>query len=281
MVKAFSKDILKNLRDGDWKQRPASASFSSEYDSATSSGDAMDMEGAGAAAEEVEDIEDDKRIEGTTAYLPPEVVLGAFPTVAADAWALGCVTYQCLSGRPPLLEADDEATRNRIVSFDGFGANKTVSETKNEVDRLFEDSHASSIPVVARDMIKSLLDRNPLKRPGMNQIAECDFFTVNVFALYSQPAYPLDVGSVSPVPNSNWARRQYSSIWAALPEAYNVSLPEEPNANDTRFPGPFTDAPIAEGEEATGFFSSSGNLPSTAAESLGKRPVRTMPLPPS
>ena len=46
-------------------------------------------------AEEEEDI----RVEGTTAYLPPEVVVGAFPTSAADAWALGCVMYQCLSGR--------------------------------------------------------------------------------------------------------------------------------------------------------------------------------------
>ncbi|EEC49590.1 predicted protein, partial [Phaeodactylum tricornutum CCAP 1055/1] len=64
------------------------------------------------------DTDEDLRIEGTTAYLPPEVVMGAFPNFAADSWALGCVLYQCLSGRPPLLEMDETATRHRIVTFD-------------------------------------------------------------------------------------------------------------------------------------------------------------------
>ena len=45
-----------------------------------------------------EEIEEDFRIEGTSAYLPPEVVLGAIPTPAADTWALGCLLYQCLTG---------------------------------------------------------------------------------------------------------------------------------------------------------------------------------------
>ncbi|OEU08472.1 kinase-like protein, partial [Fragilariopsis cylindrus CCMP1102] len=60
----------------------------------------------------------DLRIEGTTIYLPPEVISGSFPTLAADSWALGCVLYQCLTGRPPIIEVDETLAKNRIVSFD-------------------------------------------------------------------------------------------------------------------------------------------------------------------
>lgn len=278
MVKKYAKDILKNLRDGDWKQRPQQASISG-YESAASM---EDVETHGSShGDKINESEDDLRVEGTTAYLPPEVVLGSFPTFAADSWALGCVMFQCLSGRPPLLEADDEATKNRIVSFDVKEA--AAGETKTEIDMLFEDHHASGIPTEAREVIKSLLDRNPTKRLSMNQLAESDFFTSDVFSLYTQPAYPLDVGSVSPAPNSNWARRQFSSIWAPQPEAYNVSLPDEPIANDTRFPGTFSDTPIPEGEERSGFYTSSGSLPTAAAESMGKlaRARKMMPLPPT
>jgi serine/threonine protein kinase len=223
---------------------------------------------------------DDMRIEGTTAYLPPEVVMGAFPTTAADSWALGCVMYQCLSGRPPLLEADDEATKNRIVSFD---VAETSVQSKSELDRLFEDKHASGISSEARDMIRSLLDRDALKRPGMNELAEHSFFTSNVFELYSQPAYPLDVGNVSPTPNAQWARRQFSSIWAPQPEAYDISMPDDfDGMNGDIFSRLSCDAPIPEGEESSGYFSPSGKPPHTAAAaSHGSHAGRAMLLPPS
>ena len=286
-MKKYAKDILKNLRDGDWKQRPPAAVASSSgsgYDSVTSSEDAMEKEEGSAPDDSVGGTFDDMRVEGTTAYLPPEVVLGSYPSFAADSWALGCVMFQCLSGRPPLLEADDEATRNRIVSFDVTEPGS--SESKTEVDRLFDDSHSSGIPEEARSVIRSLLDRNPTQRPSMTELAESDFFgSTNVYSLYSQPAYPLDVGTVSPAPNANWARRQFSSIWAPQPEAYNVSLPDEGLAIvDPRLTGLFSDAPIPEGDERVGFFTSTGShLSSITADSssVGSPSVRRrMPLPP-
>jgi serine/threonine protein kinase len=278
MIKTVAKDILKNLRDGDWKARPPSVTSSSGYDS-TSSNDAMEEDSVvgGLTDDPGEDEEEDIRIEGTTAYLPPEVVMGAFPTMAADAWALGCVTYQCLSGRPPLLEADDDATRNRIVSFDFNN-----SQSESEIECLFEDKHAAGITSEARDLIKSLLNRDPSKRPDMNQLAEHAFFKSNVFALYSQPAYPLDVGTVSPTPSAQWARRQFSSIWAPQPATYNLSVPDGSTSDSNAFAGPTSDSPIPESEEASGLFSPSGKLPSTAAATAGKLTERKfLPLPPS
>lgn len=241
-IKSIAKDILKTLRDGGWKQ---GASLKSD-----DTDDPMDED---TVASEQEDM----RIEGTTAYLPPEVVMGAYPTTTADSWALGCVLYQCLSGRPPLLEGDDTATRNRIVSFDAH-------ESSNEVDRLFQDKHAIGILPEAKDLIKSLLEREPSKRPGMHQTAQHDFFTnasVDVFNLHLKPAYPLDVGDVSPSPDAQWSRRQFSSIWAPQPVAYNISLPTEDETFSPPYDASLT-APIAEGEETTGFFSTTaGQLP--------------------
>ena len=193
--------------------------------------------------------EEDTRIEGTTAYLPPEVVMGAIPTTAADSWALGCVMFQCLSGRPPLLELDDDSTRRRIVSFD------VKENSGSAVDQLFADSHASSISDDAREMITSLLDRNASERPSMHSVAEMNFFAnekVDIFSLYHQPAHPLDVGSVAPAPNAQWSRRQLSSIWSPQPVAYSVALPEA--GVKVTGPGEEDTSPIPEGEEASGSF---------------------------
>jgi serine/threonine protein kinase len=238
LVDSIAKDLLKKLRDGDWKAKDADGD------------DAMHDE------TDTEMEEDDDRIEGTTSYLPPEVVMGSIPTVAADSWALGCLTYQCLSGRPPFLEADDEMTRRRIVNFD------IEEQQSSEVDRLFEDKLGSGIEPNARELIKSLLQRNPSLRPDMGQVAETDFFRqegVDVFSLHNEPAFPLDVGSVAPLPDAQWSRRQFSSIWAPQPVAYDISLPDDN-------PRPFltvksNSSPIREGEEASGFFSPSGKLP--------------------
>jgi serine/threonine protein kinase len=38
---------------------------------------------------------------GTLHYLPPEVIEGSSAGPAADIYALGCVTYECLAGAPP------------------------------------------------------------------------------------------------------------------------------------------------------------------------------------
>lgn len=190
--------------------------------------------------------------------LKPEVVLGSLPTFVADSWALGCVTYQCLSGRPPFLEGDDESTKQRIVSF---GNELDVPAVSDPVEALFKETHASSIRVTARDMIRWLLQKQPSNRPTMQQVAEHEFFTegnVDVFSLYRQAAYPLDVGKVAPAPEAQWSRRQYSSIWAPQPEAYDLSIASaetDQKARLTSLNGTSPTVPIPEGEEGRSFFS--------------------------
>jgi eukaryotic-like serine/threonine-protein kinase len=43
----------------------------------------------------------DGQVVGTPQYLAPELIEGAEATPASDLYALGCVLYECLAGRPP------------------------------------------------------------------------------------------------------------------------------------------------------------------------------------
>ncbi|HUK94661.1 MAG TPA: serine/threonine-protein kinase [Gaiellaceae bacterium] len=44
------------------------------------------------------------RVVGTLDYLAPEVISGNTAGPASDIYALGCVTYECIAGRPPFGE---------------------------------------------------------------------------------------------------------------------------------------------------------------------------------
>jgi serine/threonine protein kinase len=239
LIQPSGQHLLNELRDGDWKEKP-----NTQEDD-----DDVEMKEAGSSQEmEVEDL----WIEGTTAYLPPEVVLGQVPTTAADAWALGCVMYQCLSGRPPLLDNDEHATKHKIVTFHMENDNNNDDDDDASSDPLFRDAHSADITPEARALIRKLLSRE--NRPSMVQVAQDDFFSgTDIFSLHRQPAVPLDVGTVAPVEDAQWSRRQYSSIWAPQPKAYDISIPQPMHlANPLLLP---SKAPIPEGNEANCFFS--------------------------
>eukprot|EP00536_Pseudo-nitzschia_multiseries_P001941 jgi/Psemu1/251126/estExt_Genewise1Plus.C_260038 len=207
------------------------------------------------------DPDADRRIEGTTIYLPPEVVSGSFPTLAADSWALGCVLYQCLTGRPPILETDEKLAMNRIVSFDV----KDLQNSGN--DFLFGEKHAANMEGSARDLITQLLNRLPHERPTMAQVADHYFFhDMDIFALWMQPALKLEVGDAAPPPaDAGWARRHLSCIWAPQPQAYNISSNSQTAMEPVN--GRRQCGPIPEGKEATFFFSKSNIDPKTRTAS--------------
>ena len=262
MISNSAKHVFRQMRDGDWKTREKKKKV-------------CDMDDD----EEFDDAYDgfneynpdaDLRIEGTTIYLPPEVISGSFPTLAADSWALGCVLYQCLTGRPPIIEVDETLAKNRIVSFD---IKDSQSDDKNN---LFGDDHAANIERSARDLITQLLNRHANERPTMNQVADHSFFQdngIDVFSLWLQPALTLGVGHNAPPPaDAGWARRQLSSIWAPQPQAYDIST--DSLAAPTRPTGREVSGLIPEGKEAPTFFSKSNLLPSVRPAS------QVIPMPP-
>ena len=233
-LKQSGQNALKNLRDGDWR-----ISHDSHGAIDTSSNTLKN---------EFDSFDDDLRIEGTTAYLPPEIILGGYPTFGTDSWALGCVFYQCLAGRPPLLESTESSTRQRIVTFnieESISSPSTVDDLfsiRNYDEGTFSDD--------AKDLIRRLLSSNPRDRPNMVLISDHVYFNgTDVFNLYKQVSCRLDAGRVTPQPNAEWTRRQFSSIWAPQPQTYTItSAKDELNSKES------SSRPILEGNERGGFF---------------------------
>ncbi len=220
LVKDSSKNLLQELRDGDWKQ--VTPKETEKYEN--SEGVNTNIDG--------EDI----RIEGTTAYLPPEVVIGGLPTYAADIWALGCVLFQCLSGRPPILEDTDDKTAQKIVTFHLGNGSSNVFAGSDET--AFNDS--------AKSLIHQMLHREVPARPDIFEVSQSAFFDgIDIFDLHKKPAHPLDVGSIAPVSDAKWARRQFSSIWAPQPHVYNIGGTSTTTATKRNS----RDSAILEGEE--------------------------------
>ncbi|KAL7542086.1 hypothetical protein ACHAXR_011506 [Thalassiosira sp. AJA248-18] len=221
LVTESSKNLLKQLRDGDWK---ANATKSSSSDDTFTE-------------KNLENDEEDLRIEGTTAYLPPEVVIGGYPTTAADVWALGCVLFQCVSGRPPILEDTDDLTAQKIVTFD----------MNSDNHNFFGECSVSAFRPDAKALIQRMLHREVACRPDIIQMADDDFFDgMDIFSLHKNPAHPLDVGSIAPASDAKWSRRQFSSIWAPQPLAYNIG----PASNHSPKAGNSQNEPISEEDEA-------------------------------
>jgi serine/threonine protein kinase len=138
--RAASRAILAQLRRGDWRSQAGLPPKAGE-------GDADDGN-----ADDDSDGEDD-RLEGTTAYLAPELLAGHAPSVGTDAWALGCLVALCLTGALPIWCADPEALMQRIAAWTG------------DTGPLFSQ-HLEQVPSTAMDFVTSLLDPVPATRLG-------------------------------------------------------------------------------------------------------------------
>ena len=60
--------------------------------------------------------EEDERVEGTAAYLAPEVIAGGKHDYPSDIWSFGCLLFFCLAGKPPIIDDTDDSTMRRIIS---------------------------------------------------------------------------------------------------------------------------------------------------------------------
>jgi len=83
---------------------------------------------------------------GTAEYVSPELLNDKATCKSSDFWALGCIIYQLLAGRPPFKGNNEYQTFQKII--------------KMEYDLPDE------IPDVAKDLIKKLLVEDPNHRIG-------------------------------------------------------------------------------------------------------------------
>jgi len=199
-LKRHGEDFFLRLRDGDWKT--STQGLEGKSDNYSSSVE-LDSD---------EDHIEESRIEGTTAYLPPEVILGAIPNQATDSWALGCVTYYCSQGHPPMLDDDEVATKRKIVTF-----NLSSIHDKSAA------SNYSTMHDSVKAFVSKLLRKDPLERLTMEEAVNDDFFrSMDVFKIHKFPAPSFALGNFPPAVDAKWNRRQFSSIWAPQPSDYQI-----------------------------------------------------------
>ncbi|KAL3695756.1 hypothetical protein R1sor_009832 [Riccia sorocarpa] len=94
---------------------------------------------------------------GTAEYVAPEVLNSKPVSTSADMWALGCVLYQMLEGRPPFKAASEYLTFQKVMARD-----------------FVMPQH---MPEVAKHLIDNLLNLVPEKRPDCKAVKEHPFFS--------------------------------------------------------------------------------------------------------
>lgn len=93
---------------------------------------------------------------GTAEYVSPELLTDKNACKASDLWALGCIIYQLLAGRPPFKAANEYLTFQKIVAL--------------------EYTFPEGFPPLARDLVEKLLVLDPSQRLSIDAIKNHRFF---------------------------------------------------------------------------------------------------------
>lgn len=107
------------------------------------------------------DGERKKTLCGTPNYIAPEILSKKGHSYEVDVWSLGCMLYTLLVGKPP---------------FETTCLKDTYSKIKKNEYRI-----PSRITPAARNLIQSLLQSDPGKRPTMAKILCDEFMTTGYF----------------------------------------------------------------------------------------------------
>ncbi|KAF9930263.1 pkb-activating kinase-like protein [Modicella reniformis] len=124
---------------------------------------------------------------GTAEYVSPELLTEKAACKSSDLWALGCIIYQLLAGRPPFKGSNEYQTFQKIVKL--------------------EYSFPAGFPATAMDLVSRLLVHDPNERLGANntidKLKQHPFFDgVEWDELWTQPA-PRLMPYLPPTPAHN------------------------------------------------------------------------------
>uniref|UniRef100_A0A7S3R3C7 non-specific serine/threonine protein kinase n=1 Tax=Dunaliella tertiolecta TaxID=3047 RepID=A0A7S3R3C7_DUNTE len=109
---------------------------------------------------------------GTAEYVSPEVLHNQPLSYPADLWALGCIIFQLLSGKPPFKAASEYLSFQKVTDVDY--------------------TYPEAFPAVAKDLVDKLLVVDPDERLGASDLQDLkrhEFFAgVDWGSLRSQKA---------------------------------------------------------------------------------------------
>ncbi|ACZ85416.1 serine/threonine-protein kinase PknD [Streptosporangium roseum] len=90
---------------------------------------------------------------GTAAYLSPEQILGEAGDAASDLYALGCVCYELLCGRPPFVGPAADLISQHV---------RSLPEPPRR--------HRPDVPVELERLVLALLEKDPAARPPSGEV---------------------------------------------------------------------------------------------------------------
>lgn len=168
-------------------------------------------------------------IVGTPTYMAPEQATGRPVDGRTDLYALGCVLYAMLAGRPPFWSEDPEAV--------------LLMHVKVEPPALPQMARGRTIPEALRGLVAALLSKQPDARPPSAAIVDQVLATVEAQltpgsdqlpALQSEPAFGLgeltaaELGKaaeeVAPPPQEGESERPVPLTWGPSPRWIAGSL---------------------------------------------------------
>jgi serine/threonine protein kinase len=237
---ANARDILKNLRDGDWRAQHGLAEATGATPQPTQV--VQPLLQTAPESETSDDSEstekDDDRLEGTVEYLAPELASKrGQPTIASDAFAFGVTLFKVLTGELPNLEAIQASSMSPSIAKVRFEGSGVINSTEPSDPPL--NIFPQGFPSRASTLITRLLSVNPedrlfptgdflsiLQHPWFRE--ENSFFCgktpddIMSGDLTNLPAPLVQNGLRGPPPDPAWSRRHNSSMWAPLPKEYTT-----------------------------------------------------------
>ncbi|CEL61527.1 3-phosphoinositide dependent protein kinase-1 [Rhizoctonia solani AG-1 IB] len=112
---------------------------------------------------------------GTAEYVSPELLINNVTSRSSDVWAIGCILFQMLAGRPPFKGGSEYLTLEQ------------VKRLEYQVPEHFDS--------VAEELVRTILVLDPSTRPTTAAI-RCHPFLANIVweDLWTSPAPPMESG---------------------------------------------------------------------------------------
>ncbi len=155
---------------------------------------------------ETDDPWADDPLLGNPVYMSPEQYTGEPVTPASDAYSLGCLLFEMLTGRPPFTGASPDAILYA----------KTHAATPPRPSK-----GRKGVPATLDKVVASLLQRNPMKRPGSMAEVKALLGEEGTPAAAAAPDMLSEVLHEFPAPialayNQVWAVRDYGRRFDSL-----------------------------------------------------------------
>ncbi|KAG7898856.1 hypothetical protein KL905_004025 [Ogataea polymorpha] len=136
---------------------------------------------------------------GTAEYVSPELLNDKYCGKAADVWALGCIIYQMIAGKPPFKATNEYLTFQKVLKL--------------------QYAFSAGFPMVIRDLVKRILVLKPEDRITIQEIKKHYFFKDvdwnDMHSIWSMPPpelgpYKMSAKSMLPVPELNRSTQNLS-----------------------------------------------------------------------